>query len=258
MTTTAQSSTRGEYLLVQIELPDKQVQNFGILLLDPRSDQLYSRFRRDFDIWAGEDADWFESLGEEIFERSQELGGQKCLEWMESTLSHAVRVSTRVGVSLDSYQQMVQRLYVEHVLPEVLRFRSYLPLFSLEAFAGNLRERMQVEPEGWVEAWSQSRLSKDMFVTHTKGSEPAIPDDCVCAMRGHLIGSPDGKVLLVQQLVSDFRTEVIDGVFFVNSITPRNVPLLNTPSRIAPGLGDICCICQTGHYTECQQTPRSI
>ncbi len=117
MTTTAQSSTRGEYLLVQIELPDKQVQNFGILLLDPRSDQLYSRFRRDFDIWAGEDADWFESLGEEIFERSQELGGQKCLEWMESTLSHAVRVSTRVGVSLDSYQQMVQRLYVEHVLP---------------------------------------------------------------------------------------------------------------------------------------------
>ncbi len=141
---------------------------------------------------------------------------------------------------------------------EVLRFRSYLPLFSLEAFAGNLRERMQVEPEGWVEAWSQSRLSKDMFVTHTKGSEPAIPDDCVCAIRGHLIGSPDGKVLLVQQLVSDFRTEVIDGVFFVNSITPRNVPLLNTPSRIAPGLGDICCICQTGHYTECQQTPRSI
>jgi hypothetical protein len=161
-------ATKGEHLLVQVALPGMQVENIGILLLDSNSDRLYSRFRRDCETWAGNEVDWFEGLGAEIFERSQELGGQKCLEWMESTLSHTVRVSDRVGVFVDNYDRTVQQLYLKYVRPNVLPFRTHLPQFTLEAAAGKFGKQMQVEPEGWVEVWPKMVLTKDMFVTHVK------------------------------------------------------------------------------------------
>jgi hypothetical protein len=83
-----QHSPRGEYLVVQAALPGKQIENIGIMLLDSGSNQLHSLFRRDFEEFAGEDADWFQCFNDEVSVQSQQLGGQQCLEWMESMLSH--------------------------------------------------------------------------------------------------------------------------------------------------------------------------
>jgi len=198
--TRKQRSARGAYL-VQAALPGTQIENIAILLLDSGSDRLHSRFRRDFEAFAGDEADWFENLEDEVSAKSRELGGQKCLEWMESTLSHVLRISQRFSVFVDSYSQTTERLYANYIRPSVLPFRTHLPLFSLEAAAGKFGEQMQVEPEGWVEVWPQIGLTKDMFVTHVKGHsmEPAIPDGSLCAIRADMTGSYDGKIVLIEQ-----------------------------------------------------------
>ena len=44
-------------------------------------------------------------------------------------------------------------------------------------------------------------LTEDMFVVHVKGHsmEPQIPNASVCAFRSKIIGSVDGKVLLIEE-----------------------------------------------------------
>jgi hypothetical protein len=46
-----------EYLVLQAALPSAKIENIGVLLLDAKSDRLYSRYRRDFEVFAGEEAD---------------------------------------------------------------------------------------------------------------------------------------------------------------------------------------------------------
>jgi hypothetical protein len=196
-----QDTANGEYLLLQAALPDAEVENIGILLHDPDADRLHSRFRRDFEALAGDEAEWFENLADEVSARSQELGGQNCLEWMESTLSQALRISPRFNVSVDNYYQTATRLYLKYIRPTILRFRTHLPQYSLEAAAGKFGEQMQVEPEGWVEVWPEIPLTEDMFVTHIKGHsmEPAIPSGSLAAFKGEINNIHDGKVVLVEQ-----------------------------------------------------------
>jgi hypothetical protein len=112
-----QDSATGEYLLVQAALPGTQIENIGILLLDSDSDWLHSRFRRDFEAFAGDEAYWFENLADEVSAKSRELGGQKCVEWMEETLSHAVRVSPRCSVPVNNYYQTAEWLYAKYIRP---------------------------------------------------------------------------------------------------------------------------------------------
>jgi hypothetical protein len=84
--------------------------------------------------------------------------------------------------------------------PSNTHFLTHLPQYSLEAAAGKFGKQMTVEPEGWVEVHTDRPLTKDMFVTHVKGHsmEPKIPDGSLCAFRSHIVGSFDGKVLLVE------------------------------------------------------------
>jgi hypothetical protein len=198
---TEEQTAKGEYLLVQAALPNAKMENVGILLLDSDADRLHSRFRRDFEALAGDEAEWFENLADEVSARSQELGGQKCLDWMESTLSHVLRLSPRFSVLVDNYHQTAKRLYLKYIRPEVLRFRTHLPLYSLEAAAGKFGKQMGVEPEGWVEVWPEIPLTEDMFLTHIKGHsmEPLIPNGSLCAFKADITGLHEGKVVLVEQ-----------------------------------------------------------
>jgi hypothetical protein len=191
----------GDYLLVQAELPSANRQNIGILLLDTDSDRLYCRFRRDFEEFAGNEADWFKELPEYILQMANELGGQKCLEWMESTLSNTLRISKRKRVPIQkSATTTVDVLYAKHIRPKVLRFRTHLPQYSLEAAAGKFGRQMNVEPEGWVEVRTDFPLTEDMFVAHVEGHsmEPTIPDASLSVFRSMISGSWEGKVLLLE------------------------------------------------------------
>jgi hypothetical protein len=196
-----QHTANAEYMLLQAALPEAQIEDIGILLLDSDSDQLHSRFRRDFETFVGDEADWFENLADEVPARSQEVGAQKCLDWLESSLSHVLRISPRFAIRADNNFQTVQRLYLKYIRPKILPFRTHLPQYSLEAAAGKFGKQMKVEPEGWVEVWPEIPLTEDMFVTHIKGNsmEPTIPDGSLCVFRGNLTGSRDGKVVLVEE-----------------------------------------------------------
>ena len=195
------TSFEGQYLLVQVALPNTTLQHIGVLLIDVGSDRLYCRFRRDLEEFAGDEADWFNELPDYISQNADELGAEKCVEWLESTFSNAVRISPRKRVLIgDRAATTVDRLYARLIRPKVLPFRTHLPQYTLEAAAGRFGKRMAVEPEGWVEVRTGIPLTDDMFVAHVEGHsmEPEIPDVCLCAFRSEIVGSQEGKVLLVE------------------------------------------------------------
>jgi hypothetical protein len=97
---------------------------------------------------------------------------------MESTLSNALRVSSRFSVLVDNYHQAAERLYVKHIRPKILPFRTHLPQYRLEAAAGRFGRQMQVDPDTWVEVWPQIPLTQDMFVAQIKGHSMEPADAC--------------------------------------------------------------------------------
>jgi hypothetical protein len=190
----------GDYWLVFAALPSINSQTIGVLLLDVSSNRLHGRFRRDFAELAGDEADWLRELPDYILQIANELGAYKCVEWLESTLSNAVRISARKHVPiLNCAATTVGELYAKHVRPNILPFKTHLPQYSLEAAAGKFGKQMSVEPEGWVEVRADIPLSDEMFVIHVTGHsmEPLIPDASLCAFQSKTSGTWDGKVLLL-------------------------------------------------------------
>lgn len=125
----------GEYLLLHATLANADCQNIGVLLFDPSSDRLYCRFRGDLDEFAGDETDWFKELPQYIPRIADELGGSDCLEWLESTLSNSLRISSRTRIAIDGCPDAtVDRLYATNIRPAVLSFS--LTQHSLKAAAG--------------------------------------------------------------------------------------------------------------------------
>ena len=175
-----------QYLIVQADLGGAELENIGIFLLDSDSDLLYFRFRRDFSDLAGEEAEWFEHLAEDVAAQSLEFGARRYLDWCESTWSNMLRLSQRESVLVDSYDKTVNRLYAAHVQAKVLAFRTHLPQYRLRAAAGGFGEQIEIEPpECWVEVPPQITLTQAMFVVHVVGHsmEPLIPDDSLCVFQ---------------------------------------------------------------------------
>jgi hypothetical protein len=79
-------------------------------------------------------------------------------------------------------------------------FKTMLPLYSLKAAAGYFGGGEAVEPEGWVSAEGVGKLSDKMFVARAVGRsmEPRIQDGDLCAFRTDVVGSREGKIVLVQ------------------------------------------------------------
>jgi SOS-response transcriptional repressor LexA len=196
-----EDTAKGEYVLVQAAVPGARIEDIGVLLIDSESNQLHSRFRRDIQAFAGDEWEWFENLGEDVSKNAERLGGRECLDWMEATLSHILRISERVTVLVDNYHQTAERLYLRYIRPKVLPFRTHLPRYSLQAAAGRFGRQMPVDPEGWTEVWPHVPLTEDMFVSHIKGHsmEPAIPDGSLGVFKGNIVGSSNGKIVLVEQ-----------------------------------------------------------
>jgi uncharacterized protein len=69
----------------------------------------------------------------------------------------------------------------------------------LRAAAGKFGEHMEVEAEEWEEVPADLRLTEDMFVAHVVGRsmEPRIPDGSLCVFRGNVVGSRNGRLVLV-------------------------------------------------------------
>ena len=198
-----QTVHRGEYLLVELALPGEPVRHIGVLLRDTENGRLYSKIRRDADDAADpEDKELLEALDDDFQSKIQEMGGEAFLSSIEDSLSNTVRLSPRTAVAVGDFARTLERLYEEHVeAAEVKRFVTHLPLYSLRAAATKFGEDREVEAEGWVKAPPKLHLREDMFVAHVVGRsmEPRIPDGSLCVFRAVVVGSRQGKLVLVER-----------------------------------------------------------
>jgi len=85
---------------------------------------------------------------------------------------------------------------------DALKFREYLPVYSLRAACGLFGDGESVVQEGWVKVEGKGRLDDTQFVVKTKGvsMEGLIEEGSYAVFRKLGGGGLEGKVLLVQRL----------------------------------------------------------
>jgi hypothetical protein len=200
---------RGEYFILELALPGQPNVSAGIVLLDPASDKLHIKLRQDWGRLAeSDDAEVLEHLEADLRRQGQATGGEQLLRTLEDTLSNALRISERRTIAVGDFDKALERLYQRHVEGEpqapvsVLRFQTHLPLYTLRAAATKFGEDMEVEAADWVRAPESLRLTEDMFVARVVGRsmEPLIPDGSLCMFRRSVVGSRQGKLLLIQHV----------------------------------------------------------
>jgi SOS-response transcriptional repressor LexA len=199
------SRKQAEYVLLQLALPGRPVHNIGVLLIDVDPDsRLHAlRLRRHWeDLADAEDVDYLAALEEDFRNKIGEMGARAFLESLEDSLSHVLQVSERERVAaVDSFSRQADELFERHVEKlKVMPFRTHLPLYTLRAAATKFGADEAVEEEGWVAAPEGLRLSEGMFVVHVEGRsmEPRIPDGSLNIFRAPVVGSRQGKIVLVE------------------------------------------------------------
>jgi len=193
---------RGEYSLLLSDLPEHGVQTIGVLLLDPGTDTLHIRLRRDLkSIAEEEDVEVLEELAGDLERLAREQGGKAVLDRLENEGSLALRVTDREAITVSNFERTLNELYREHVPAQVLQFRTHLPRFSLAVAAGPfLTNPEDVTAEEWIETPEDLRLDDDMFVARIQGHsmEPRIPDGALCVFRRNVVGSRNNRLVLVR------------------------------------------------------------
>jgi phage repressor protein C with HTH and peptisase S24 domain len=192
----------GQYSLLISELPGRGVQTLGVLLLDAENNELHIRLRRDWDALASqEDAEVLSALEDDLALQSRQEGGRSVLDRLEDWGSGSIRVTDREAVTVRSFERTLSDLYRQHVPVQILKFRTHLPKYSLMVAAGPfLSNREDIEAEDWVETPPDLRLDENMFVARIQGHsmEPRIPDGSLCVFRRNVVGSRNGKLVLVR------------------------------------------------------------
>jgi SOS-response transcriptional repressor LexA len=200
--TVSYQSRLGKYCIVEADTLEQGTMKLGILLQDPQADSLRLRFRRDLDSLGIEDLEVLNSLADDLAQKAHELGAEKLFEYLEDTLSGAIRITDREEVLVSDFDRALDRLYLKNVQSNVLEFHTHLPKYSLRAAAGKFLENQEVTAEGWIEAPEGLRLEPDMFVAEIAGHsmQPTIPDGSLCVFRYGVTGSRDGRLVLVENL----------------------------------------------------------
>jgi len=204
----------GQYSLLVSDLPGRGVQTLGVLLLDAEQNELHIRLRRDWSALASEeDAEVLAELEDDLVLQAREEGGSVVLDRLTDWASGAIRVTDREAVTVRNFDRMLGELYRQHVPVEVLRYRTHLPRYSLTVAAGPfLTNPEDIEADEWIETPPDLRLDDDMFVARIQGHsmEPKIADGSLCVFRRNVVGSRQGKLVLVRdsELADELRFTV--------------------------------------------------
>jgi phage repressor protein C with HTH and peptisase S24 domain len=192
----------GEYSLIVSALPGHGEQTIGVLLLDASSDTLHVRLRRDWEQWASEeDAEVLAELEDDLLLQARQEGGKTVLDRLDQTASVSLRVTDREAVSTHDFDKTLNDLYRRHVPAQVLQFRTHLPRYSLAIAAGPfLTNNEDIQAEEWVETPPDLKLDDRMFIARIQGHsmEPRIPDGSLCVFRKNVVGSRNGRLVLVR------------------------------------------------------------
>ena len=83
-----------------------------------------------------------------------------------------------------------------------VKYVDYVPFYSLKAACGYFGEGEDVQETGWINVSGHGKLNRNMFVVRACGNsmEPRIKDGDYCLFRSNVVGSRNGKIVLVQQL----------------------------------------------------------
>ena len=101
---------------------------------------------------------------------------------------------------VSSIQAKARQSRIVREVVESLRFKEYLPYYSLRAACGYFGDGESVECEGWVKVEGCGKLNEEMFVVQASGlsMEPKIHDGDLCVMRARPQGSRVGMIVLAQ------------------------------------------------------------
>jgi phage repressor protein C with HTH and peptisase S24 domain len=192
----------GEYSLIVSALPGRGEQTIGVVLLDATSDTLHVRLRRDWErLASAEDAEVLAELEDDLLLQARDVGGKSVLDRLEQESSNSLRVTDREPVSVRDFYKTLNDLYRRHVPAQVLQFRTHLPRYPLSVAAGQfLTNREDIREEEWVETPRDLKLDDDMFIAKIQGHsmEPRIPDGSFCVFRKNVVGSRNGRLVLVR------------------------------------------------------------
>ncbi|HLJ13821.1 MAG TPA: S24 family peptidase [Bryobacteraceae bacterium] len=203
MSQTLVTTSPAQYSLLEVALPGEEVFPAGVLLHDPANDRLYIKLRRDWKrVASEEDAEVLAALADDLTAKAMELGSEVLLQHLEDTLSNTLRIAARRAVMVEDFERALERLYRKHVASTVQEFVTHLPRYSVRVAAGKFLENSEIEPEDWVEAPEDLRLTPEMFVAQIVGRsmEPKIPDGSLCVFRSGVTGSREGRLVLVEFL----------------------------------------------------------
>ena len=193
---------RAEYVLLLIALPGQPGESAGVLLLDPQSDELHIKLRRDWRQFAAdEDEEVLLELESDLQGKAAEMGGKALLDRLEQDASQTLRVTGREAVAVRDFPSSLNQLYRQHIRARVLPFETHLPVYSLEVAAGPfLSNPAEITAEEWIEAPENLSLGPDMFVGRINGHsmEPKIPDGSLCVFRRGVVGGRRGRLVLVR------------------------------------------------------------
>ena len=126
-------SRPGEWVLLLYCAPGARPETTGLLLRDCWTDQLYTRCRPSW--WTqsacDEDVDLVHAFIADLEYQSLTTGGEHLLTFLEDTASHALQISNRNPVQIDSTpEHTLNRLYEQHIGENETEFGKS-PLVSL-------------------------------------------------------------------------------------------------------------------------------
>jgi SOS-response transcriptional repressor LexA len=191
------------YSILSAVLPEGEFAA-GVLLEDPAQDRVYLRLRRDWDEIAPQESEVLSLLEADLANDAARAGAAAFFANLEAILSNTLRISERREVKVADFERGLARLYREHVPSKVREYVTHLPRYSIAAAAGPFLENREIESEGWVEVPKGLRLGRGMFVAAVTGRsmEPLIPDGSLCIFRRGVVGSRQGRLVLVEALGS--------------------------------------------------------
>ena len=101
------------------------------------------------------------------------------------------------------------------------KFKTHLPIYSMNVLCGPLADGQEVEADGWVKVEGHGKLDPTQFVVRTKGvsMEGLIPDGAMCVMRKLGGGDLEGKTILVQR--NDASDPENGGAYTIKTFTRK-------------------------------------
>ncbi len=196
------ASKAAKYALLLADLPGHTTQPIGVLLHDPSNDALHLRLRRDWETVATEeDAEVLAEVEDDLSSLAAENGGAYVLHKLEAEFSGSIRITDPESITVQNFQRTLGELYRQNVPSHVLRFRTHLPSYSLAVAAGLfLSNPENIEATEWIETPPDLRLDENMFIARIQGHsmEPRIPDGSLCVFRRGVVGSRNGRLVLVR------------------------------------------------------------